>query len=42
MFNIKYLFGRYLDSYACCLDFELLSPPEEVEIPESIQIMIFP
>ena len=42
MFSIKYLFGWYLDSYACYLDFELLSPSEEVEIPESIQIRLFP
>ena len=39
MFSIKYRFDLYLDSYACYLDFELLSPSEEVEIPESIQIL---
>ena len=31
-----------MDSFACYLGFLLLSPSEEVEIPESIQIMIFP
>ncbi len=41
-FTIKYPFGRYLDSFACYLDFELLSPSEEVEIPASIQIILFP
>ncbi|CAB1061689.1 hypothetical protein D1BOALGB6SA_6464 [Olavius sp. associated proteobacterium Delta 1] len=42
MFNVKYCFGRYLDSFACYLDFELLRPSGKVESPVSIQIMIFP
>jgi len=31
MFTIKNRFGRYLNSFACYLDFELLSPSEKVE-----------